>query len=903
MNTVLPLTDEAHKHLESWFASQEPAWLAQGADPAEVRGDIVADLVERFAGVPEITVTALTQALAPMAIGGPVPQVDPPGPASSLPVCRPGKGPWFSRDQCAASGNPGLLSRLLSWLRRSFQPQHVFWLAIWPSLVVTGELLMHFCGDMFFDPLPTSWHLAAVVFCILTGLACWRHARAAHPAGTDVSPLPPVLALARGMAMVIAGYWALLQLPLLLMGTFYFGMGVVMSFGIGLLFFPVYWLCAMAAGAPLMQWIGLKRAGQCQPSRVPGIAGMVAGLIALAALEGPSYVTRLAGDAASPAVLRAIGAERALLKLCYEGRGGRGSMTDTAGFVIGLLNGRVFESWSGSGDVDQWRTLYYRVTGRPYNSLPPPSQFLGAARSRAAFDDFQWDPDLGGNGVFARIRGLEASASRLDGHVDATTGIGYWEWTMEFYNTSAIDREARMQILLPPGGVVSRLSLWVDGEPREAAFAGSDEVAKAYKAVAVVQRRDPVLARWVGPDRVLVQCFPVLRGKKMKIRLGTTAPLDAQQRLFFPRLIEQNFGFSQGLVTDLWVQGDTDLQITGLPRGASSGNWREVHGPLPISVQADNAACVTCERATPAPLVWTKDPFADPGSEILVRTKLGSTVAPATATRPKRVIAIDTSASLAGWRDAIADAVAQAARECVISASVIVATDTGAQTVDISELGKMRYAGGRDNRKALELAVDAAAREQSDTVIWLHGPQPVDFGSCEVITQLLERGFHHPKIASLELVAGPNRILETFDRATIMPSAIRILDSGDLRRALAQLATPAPAEFAFSRVALGQQPSDGKETWDQLARLHVWQTVQATAKQGKTAALASRYQLVTPTTGAVVLETREQYAQHGLQAVDPNSTPSIPSVPEPGTTALLATAALFALRRRRGRDN
>ncbi len=87
-------------------------------------------------------------------------------------------------------------------------------------------------------------------------------------------------------------------------------------------------------------------------------------------------------------------------------------------------------------------------------------------------------------------------------------------------------REARAQVLLPPGGVVSRVTLWVNGEPREAAFAGRGEVRAAYQQVAVQQRRDPVLVTMSGPDRVLVQCFPIQpNGGTMKIRLGITVPL------------------------------------------------------------------------------------------------------------------------------------------------------------------------------------------------------------------------------------------------------------------------------------------------------------------------------------------------------------------------------------------
>jgi len=49
--------------------------------------------------------------------------------------------------------------------------------------------------------------------------------------------------------------------------------------------------------------------------------------------------------------------------------------------------------------------------------------------------------------------------------------------------------------------------------------------------------------------------------------------------------------------------------------------------------------------------------------------------------------------------------------------------------------------------------------------------------------------------------------------------------------------------------------------------------------------LAARWQLVTPVTGAVVLETRQQFTEAGLTPVDPLTTPQI--VPEPSTGALL----------------
>ena len=59
--------------------------------------------------------------------------------------------------------------------------------------------------------------------------------------------------------------------------------------------------------------------------------------------------------------------------------------------------------------------------------------------------------------------------------------------------------------------------------------------------------------------------------------------------------------------------------------------------------------------------------------------------------------------------------------------------------------------------------------------------------------------------------------------------------------------------------------------------------------------LALQNQLVTSVSGAVVLETQEQYDRHGLKPVDPAT---VPVVPEPGTATLLALGAAWLATRR-----
>jgi hypothetical protein len=97
--------------------------------------------------------------------------------------------------------------------------------------------------------------------------------------------------------------------------------------------------------------------------------------------------------------------------------------------------------------------------------------------------------------------------------------------------------------------------------------------------------------------------------------------------------------------------------------------------------------------------------------------------------------------------------------------------------------------------------------------------------------------------------------------------------------------------------------SSVKEASKHVARLWAFDEVLRLIAQRQTEAavrLAALYQLVTPVSGAVVLETQQQFQQAGLKPVDAQA---VPTVPEPGPMLLLALAAgvAFAVRKRRNR--
>src|SRR6185369_15990920 len=96
----------------------------------------------------------------------------------------------------------------------------------------------------------------------------------------------------------------------------------------------------------------------------------------------------------------------------------------------------------------------------------------------------------------------------------------------------------------------------------------------------------------------------------------------------------------------------------------------------------------------------------------------------------------------------------------------------------------------------------------------------------------------------------------------------------------------------------GLDLSGAVETSDHLARLWANDEVRRIATPGDAqftdaaTALAVRYQLVTPVSGAVVLETDAQYQTNDLKPVDPGT---VPTIPEPETVALLLVASIFIL--------
>lgn len=751
-----------------------------------------------------------------------------------------------------------------------------------PVITIVFEQATQACASTFFDPTPTLLHFVLVSLVPAGNYLLWSSLR--NDRGNRRS-----LAFANGVVIAVASVYSLLFLPLLPLAA----IGVVF-FGLGLL--P--WSPVFALIAALTLRNRLKKQDEAGARRHATWPGLLCGVIALIAVDLPNSLTELGMKmATSPSateqargirLLRAVGNEDLMLRLCYV-RMGRA--TDLLSIITGM----------SSLTPTQARDIYYRVTGEPFNTKPMPSNL-----HRRGWLIREFDTDQGGAVVGRQLPTLSLASSRLDGSIDAQAAVGYLEWTLVVKNDGLIMQEARAQIALPPGAVVSRLTLWVNGEEREAAFAKRGQVIEAYQSV-VRARRDPVLVTTAGPDRVSVQMFPVPAAGEMKARIGMTVPLQLehlrQGYLQLPYFHDRNFVVADDFRHSALIDSKAPLQSALGTASLLPVDGSDVHS-LQLQL-ADNQLSATESIITvprePIIASWSHDTPAGTG---FIRQTFQQVRAQAPETL---VVVVDGSASMAKFADRVAEVLSRLPQE--LQLYIIVAddemTEGALQSTTPRDAATMirdyEFVGGKDNTPALIQALNGAQAKHDSALLWIHGPQPVTFPGIAALEQLLQRR-GQVRWYDVQVTPGANRTLERLDGI----AQIHTLSLDKLPALISRWRSDG-SEVIVHRQKLSSAQSPGapeEQTSDHLARLWAHDEVRRLLHREQplreqAIEVASHYQLVTPVTGAVVLETQQQYDAAGLTPV-PEGT--VPSIPEPEEWALIVIALfvlLYAFKRRR----
>ncbi len=606
----------------------------------------------------------------------------------------------------------------------------------------------------------------------------------------------------------------------------------------------------------------------------------------------------------------------------------------------------IFPARSGDPDTDargdaSVRRRYFELTGGR-----PPTQASGEW-----WDVMDGRQELiGGDRVASREHGLTLAKSDLVGALRPASETAYQEWTLVFRNATARATEARFHALLPEGGFISKASLWLNGQESPAAFGGKGKTREAYSeivrsSVSLQYPRDPLLITASTPERVLVQCFPVPAGGEIKIRLGCTSPLRwggggrPTLSLAAPLVVDRNFEWSPQLISTYRYVGSWPESLKLDPRDG----WRLTRDdPTPDGTVRHILSAETppSDGQTTRWVRWsaerppgTKSPVPggrrlwDPtqtvsraGIDFLVVLDTSESLRPALTEDDARRL----GAALAAYPDSRVRCLLQrdwnGSDSPGPSWSEPWVSTVNAQDVLVRAF-QHRDRGGLNPIGPLTRALDLASENPRPTaILWLHGAHPEGIFDTAGLESALRLAPRRVTLTALACVTGPNDVigsLSSTGRARSLqrgmfpdPFGELVLvaasqpDAGQTRPVPAELTPLGGSEPAISGLYLPNSIDRKKNDWGRLTAgsriVSAWRhgVTEEFSDSKQWIRLGVEQRVVTPLTGAVVLESKKDYDQYSLS----NSVAStdLPSVPEPGTLGLLALAggAHWVARRR-----
>lgn len=774
-----------------------------------------------------------------------------------------------------------------------------------PVAALLVEAFTGMCGGIFFDPIPTFWHGVLIALTPISYFLINLRLRN----GVQIKNLELVLL---GLVLAISAVYTVLFIPVMPFAVMY------TLFSLFLLFIPA--VLTILPFAPLAvfllslrQFLALRKSNLFpKTGRLYLTGGVVCGCLMLVGLEIPRTVARVGSeqlvgnpkDLVTLRIMRAVGDRTTLLRACY-GEFQRNVSRDFLEWLkLTKFNFTPVNVIRSEDQVspENMRQVYFRVTGEHFGSQKPPKAVNTSI--------FRSDSDRGGESVGGVVPEVQLESAVLSGSIDAAAALTYMEWTLKFINIDKDDHEARFEMILPSGGVVSRATLWINGEEKEAAVGGRAETRAAYQSVVRV-RRDPLLVTTSAPGRVLVQCYPVPRdGKPMKIKLGITAPVSLATlrsgEVALPAISAKNFTVPSGTMNSIWFDSKADLSSDLGLNVERSETARAVRGEIPFIDHEARHLVINVARTEGTNRGWSEDL----DSSNVIHQEILETVMPALR---RGVVVIDGSAAMKLFAADLAAGIKNAPLGMELAVIIagdkpylldgtlkeLTATSREAYARGVFEYS---YGGGADNVEALNEAWELAASNVGATIIWIHSEQPVAFPSFEQFVERYRRRPNGPHVISLPVKPGLNKVMEEAELSRFISEDYRLVESVQkISEVLKDLTSVRVVPLVKRSRGVCDENSCIKEqkTSPHLARLLAYDEIRDAINDGKRKIAleqAERYRLVTPVSGAVVLESREDYVRSGLTPPpDGNEGAQIPGVPEPEEWLLIILSVLMLL--------
>lgn len=362
------------------------------------------------------------------------------------------------------------------------------------------------------------------------------------------------------------------------------------------------------------------------------------------------------------------------------------------------------------------RQLYFSVTGKPFRD-DKSSNFSSMP------DDY-----LQRHVVGAPVSGLSLIRSAMTGVVNPETLSSTINWTFVFKNRTYQKQEARAEIGLPEGAVISQMTVWPGGEPKNASFNASGAAASTFESPVQAGHDAPAICTDLGRGRTLLHCYPVPAQGEMKVRVAVVVPLKlhtlTEASVSLPRFIDNNFAIATDNAMSIRSPEKLSMNLKGIRSSVSATGEKVLSGLIKEEDLSGSGLSIRVARAaTLGPNIF-RDPFIHANSFIIQTIRKVEAPAPS-----HLVLVVDGSQSVKDHLNEIQSALKKLPAS--ITKSIIIASDqNGAKPEVLSfqdglkQLEKVSLTGGQDNLQAVVRAAELAGEAKGGTVLWIHGPQP-----------------------------------------------------------------------------------------------------------------------------------------------------------------------------------
>jgi hypothetical protein len=305
---------------------------------------------------------------------------------------------------------------------------------------------------------------------------------------------------------------------------------------------------------------------------------------------------------------------------------------------------------------------------------------------------------------------------------------------------------------------------------------------------------------------------------------------------------------------------------------------------------------ISAGRRADRTVAFAEDPF-DAKKRVVVQT-----ITPTTRPAAKLTVVVDGSAAMAPHWEPICTTFSQPRPEItqgVIAADQVIEIAAGSlgAAVLAATLRGYNPVRGQDAVPALGHALDLAGPD--GVILWIHAAQPLLLQSPASLQARLSAR-RHMRIIEVNVGTGGNRVADALAEENLLESAPW---AGTLSQTLINTIaseTSQKTELRLQRELQEAAPTDPNAVRGNINLARLWAAGEvdrlvrggATSDRDAATKLAIGHQLVTPVSGAVVLETKRQYEQNDLKPVTAVPIP-------PAIWAMLAMLPLVYLAMRR----